>query len=116
MILYKGLYPQLQKLNFDILTDCVAGFVNFHTIKIFPLLHINQIKVNVEGDKDSDDHIIATKYIPDFYLVTLHQKNIFNVWSMKTGKYLYLSKEVEGHDFSDYIWHQRINDEYTLIR
>jgi len=73
--------------------------------------------VKVEGDKDSDDHILATKFLPDFYLVTLHQRNLFNVWSMKTGKYLDMSMKVEENlDFSTYIWHQRINDDYTLVR
>mmetsp|Transcript_20663 Transcript_20663/g.19675 ORF Transcript_20663/g.19675 Transcript_20663/m.19675 type:complete len:103 (+) Transcript_20663:745-1053(+) len=36
---------------------------------------------------------------------------------MKTGKYLDMSMKVEENlDFSTYIWHQRINDDYTLIR
>mgnify|MGYP001590558239 CR=1 FL=1 len=73
---------------YDTVSDSVACFVDFSTIKIFPLLHISQIKVKTGGNKESDDKIIATKLFEPSYLITAHQSSKFKAWNVKTGKYL----------------------------
>mmetsp|Transcript_20663 Transcript_20663/g.19676 ORF Transcript_20663/g.19676 Transcript_20663/m.19676 type:complete len:85 (+) Transcript_20663:367-621(+) len=39
IMIFKGVYPHLQKLQYDILTESIACFTNFNEMKIFPLLH-----------------------------------------------------------------------------
>lgn len=116
MKIFEGIYPHINKLHWDIMTDSIACFTDFYKLKIFPLLHQTKIKVKVSGDRDGDHHILATKFYEPNYLVTLDTENSLKVWNLMTGKYLLSEKTLEQLDFSQYIWHQRINDEYTMIR
>lgn len=52
------------------MTDSIACFTDFYKLKIFPLLHQSKIKVKVSGDRDTDNHILATKFYKPNYLVT----------------------------------------------
>ena len=87
------------------MTDSIACFTDFYKIKIFPLLHQTKIKVKVSGDRDSDNHIIATKFYEPNFLVTADQSGYLKVWNMKTGKYLVQEKEFKSKLFepTDYI-------------
>ena len=87
------------------MSDSIACFSDFYEIKVFPLLHQQKIKVKIEGDRDSNDHILATKYVKPQYLITAHQSNKLKVWNMKTGKYLMYEKPFSNPeiDFSTYI-------------
>jgi hypothetical protein len=38
------------------------------------------------------------------------------IWNMKTAKYLMNKKSFNNVDLSTYAFHQRINDEYTLLK
>jgi hypothetical protein len=85
------------------MTDSIACFTDFYKIKIFPLLHQTKIKVKVSGDRDSDDHIIATKFYEPNYLVTADQSGFLKVWNMKTGKYLVQEKQFKSLEAKEYI-------------
>jgi hypothetical protein len=47
--IFKGYFPHLDKIYYDRLGCQLAAFVNFNTIKIFPLLHTNKIKIKTGG-------------------------------------------------------------------
>jgi hypothetical protein len=72
--IFQGLYPHINKLQFDSMSESIACFTSFYEIKVFPLLHLPRIKVKVEGSKGSDSHIIATKYVSK-QLLTVHNNN-----------------------------------------
>jgi WD40 repeat protein len=89
------------------MSESIACFTGFYEIKVFPLLHLDRIKVKVEGSRDNDSHILATKYIPKSTLLTVHNDNTVRKWNLKTGKFTYIERkftEAED-DLSEYVFH-----------
>ena len=70
------------------MSDSLTGFVDFFTIKDFPLLHLPRIKIKIAGNRSTDPHIISTKLFMDRFLVTLDATNTLRYWNLKTGKYI----------------------------
>jgi hypothetical protein len=44
------------------MSNSIAGFIDFYTIKVIPLLHCPRIKLKIAGNRSNDPHILATKY------------------------------------------------------
>ena len=57
---FKGLYPHLGKVYYDRANETMSAFVDYNTIKIWPLLHQSKIKLKLAGKRKEDIHILAT--------------------------------------------------------
>jgi hypothetical protein len=77
---YSGSYPHIHKLQYDFMSENIAGFTDFKTLKVFPLLHLRRIKVKVGGIKTTDNHIVAIKLLNKGYMITADSDNYLRAW------------------------------------
>ena len=59
--LFQGVYPHIQRLQYDPMSESIACFFDFYSFVVFPLLHLRRIKVKIAGKRNSDSDILATK-------------------------------------------------------
>mmetsp|Transcript_29195 Transcript_29195/g.28258 ORF Transcript_29195/g.28258 Transcript_29195/m.28258 type:complete len:103 (-) Transcript_29195:669-977(-) len=83
--IFVGLYPALRKLYFDKSANQLSFFCDQHTIKILPLLHLNDIMLRNGSKKKTDTKILATQLLEE-RIIMLNQQGFIQEWDLRTGK------------------------------
>lgn len=55
IFLFSGIYPHLQKIEFDKAGEQISCFIDYNKIAIMPLLHQNDLKLRCPGGKKFDE-------------------------------------------------------------
>jgi hypothetical protein len=86
-MVFSGSFPHIEKLQYDFMSESLAGFTDYKTFKVFPLLHLRRIKVKIGGSKTTDNHIVASKLLANGIILIAHCDNKLTAWKLFNGKY-----------------------------
>jgi len=112
LVIFKGLAPHVNRLYHDRQGETLSAFVDFSTIKVFPLLHTNKIKIKNSRIKTVDSYVLGTMLL-NHKLYSLQSNNLLKEFNIMTGK-LTNKKAVQG--FETYRFQQNINEVQFLLK
>ena len=86
----------MNRIYYDRQGETLSAFIDFNTIKVWPLLHTNRIKIRNSRIKSADQFVVGTMMLKH-NLYTIQCNNMLKEFNIMTGK-LTKTRVLEGLD------------------